>query len=1197
MDDIQPRDLTRTGLLTRPGVLAIVRTPSGGVEGVDPEGMEPFVIVSSDGSVLAFNGHVDLGTGIRTALAQIVAEELDVAFDRVTMILGDTALTPDQGPTIASETIQITSVPLRRAAAQARHVLVERAARRLDCAVADLAVDRGFVRRRDDAGHGLDYGDLVGNDTSLVALAEVADLKPTAENHIVGQSVPRVDLPTKAAGGLVYVHDMRVPGMLHGRVVRPPYAGVDAGDFVGRSLISVDEASIAHLPGIVAVVTIGDFVGIVAEREEQAEAAMRALRVEWVPPPPLPDLGDLAGALAANPSTPRLLLDRGDVDAGLARAATRLTRRYVWPYQLHASIGPSCAVAMLDGARMRVWSGTQNPLPLRADLALLLDMTPTDVEVIRMEAAGCYGRNCADDVSADAALLARAVGRPVRVQLTRDQEHAWEPKGAAQSMEVDGGLDGAGAVTAYDFQTRYPSNLATNLLLLLTGKVAPEPMPSQMGDRTAIGPYEYENKRIVCHDMAPIVRASWFRGVSSLPNTFAHESWIDEAAAAAGVDPVEYRLRYLADPRGRELVKTLAAKVGWAPGVAPRLTRGDDGLMHGRGFAYALYVHSKFPGYGAAWAAWVADVTVDPGTGEVTLQRVSVAQDSGLMINPEGVRHQIQGNVIQSTSRVLKEEVTFTDIAVQSREWGGYPLATFAELPVIDVTLVPPPDDSPMGVGESASVPSAAAIANAIFDATGVRFRELPFTSDRVLAGLRAAGVATVPTPTPMLAAVATARPSMWSKLKPVAFAAVGAIGALGAISSPWRSEIAPIARPDPSIYSAATIARGRSLAELGACIHCHTVEGGVPLAGGREIATPFGTIRSTNLTPDVETGIGGWSLDAFRRALREGLHRDGRHLYPAFPYTSFAKASDDDIQALYAYFMSETPVRAEARAPEMKFPFSLRGMVAGWNALYHRPAAFVPDPARDAQWNRGAYLVEGLGHCSACHTPRDLLGGEMTGTARYTGAVVNGWEAPALVASATTAVPWTEGDLYTYLRSGFSPRHGPAAGSMAPIVAGLKGLPDDDLRAMAHYLAALDPDRPSEVAVDAVVATREARAVGAAASARTVSKIGARLYEGACAVCHEQASGPPMFGVRPSLAVLSALTSDLPDNLVRTILEGARSSLSRDLGAMPAFADHLDDAQVVELVRYLRARFASEAGPWEDLPATVARVRRTTTR
>ena len=1170
-------NFTRTNLLTRPGILAVVRG-----DGDDPERREPFVVVGADGMVLAFNGHVDLGTGVRTALTQIVAEELDVSFSAVTMILGDTALTPDQGPTIASETIQITAVPLRCAAAQARRELLARAAHRLGAA--QLTVENGIVRAD---GAAISYAELVGNATTWLTLDETTPVKPVWEHRLVGTSIPRVDLPAKAAGSLVYIHDLRLPGMLHGRVVRPPYAGVDAGPFVGRSLIAVDRASVAHIPGLVAVVTEGDFVGIVAEREEQAEAAMKALRVDWRPVPRLPDLGDLANALSAHPSTPRVLLDRGDVEGGLARAAKRLTGRYVWPYQMHASIGPSCAVAHESEGRLRVWSGTQNPQRLRDDICLLSGLPPTVVEIIRMEAAGCYGRNGADDVSADAALLARAVGAPVRVQLTREQEHLWEPKGAAQLVDIDGGVDAMGDVTAYKLDTRYPSNMATNLALLLTGRVSSEPEVAQMGDRTAIGPYEYDNKRIVCHDMAPIVRASWFRGVSALPNTFAHECWIDEAASEAGADPIEYRLRYLQDPRGRELVKTLAAKVGWEAGVAPRRRRDEYGRLIGRGFAYALYVHSTFPGYGAAWAAWVADVAVDTNTGEVTLSRVSVAQDSGLMINPEGIKHQIHGNVIQSTSRVLKEEVTFTDLAVQSRDWGGYPLLTFPELPAIDVTLTPPPDDAALGVGESASVPSAAAIANAIFDATGVRFREPPFTPERVLRGLREAGLAGG---APALAPPSPIRETRWAKLKPVAYAAFGAVATLAIFTAPWRPSLAPIARPDPSIYSQATLDKGRVLAELGGCVHCHTVEGGGRLSGGRLIETPFGRLWSTNLTPDVATGLGGWSFEAFRRALREGVSRDGHRLYPAFPFPSFAKASDDDITSLYAYLMSQPAVNSPSRAAHLRFPYSLRPLNALWNALYHDASPFVPDLNQTAQWNRGAYLVEGIGHCSACHSPRDALGGEISGS-RFSGGFVNGWEAPALIGA---VIPWTEDDLLMYLRTGFSPRHGAAGGSMAPIVAALRGLPDADLQAIAAYLVSLDPKRPGEHEAAQAAEMRETRAAAASSDARVQYPAGARLYEGACAVCHEPGVGPPTFGVRPSLAVSSALASERPDNLIRTVLEGAHSALSRDLGAMPAFAEAFDDSQIAALTRYLRARFASEAPAWRDPGAEAARIRAT---
>src|SRR5437762_9200493 len=412
-------------------------------------------------------------------------------------------------------------------------------------------------------------------------------------------------------------------------------------------------------------------------------------------------------------------------------------RTYVWPYQMHGSIGPSCAVADYQEGHVRLWSGTQNPHILRADLALLLRRPETDIDVVRLEAAGCDGRNCADDVSADAVLLSRAVGRPVRVQLTREQEHAWKPKGAAQLMDVKGGLRADGTVAGYDFATRYPSNGAPILALLLTGAVAPVPPVFDMGDRTAIPPYDYENIRVIAHDMPPIVRASWLRGVSALPNTFAHESYIDELATEAGVDPIEYRLRYLRDPRGIDLVNAVAERAGWTPRPRRKKSVAEGDILRGRGFAYALYVHSKFPGYGAAWSAWVADVAVDKRTGDVSVTRVVAGQDSGLMINPDGVRHQIHGNVIQSTSRALMEEVSFDRTSVTAREWGAYPIIKFPEVPEIDVLMLPRQDQPPLGVGESASVPSAAAIANAIYDATGVHFRELPFTPERSLRALR----------------------------------------------------------------------------------------------------------------------------------------------------------------------------------------------------------------------------------------------------------------------------------------------------------------------------------------------------------------------------------------------------------------------------------------------------------------------------
>ncbi|MCK1401523.1 molybdopterin-dependent oxidoreductase [Bradyrhizobium sp. 4] len=1160
------------------GSLVVVRT-------VDECTSETFVRITASGSVTAYNGHVDLGTGIRTALGQIVAEELDVSFARVVLVLGDTAVVPNQGATIASETIQITAVPLRKAAAQARHFLIARAAERLELPVADLRIEDGLVRGHDNRS--VSYGELIGGETIRLELADGVAVKPVGDYAIVGQSMPRVDLPAKATGELTFVHDIRMPGMLHGRVVRPPYAGVDAGPFVGTSLISVNESSVRGIPGIIAVVRIGDFVGIVAEREENVIRAAEQLAVSWRPTPELTDLADVETALRANPSTPRTLIDKGDVDAAIAGAAKPMQRTYVWPYQMHASIGPSCAVADFQDGNIRVWSGTQNPHLLRADLSLLIERPESEIEVIRLEAAGCYGRNCADDVTADALLLSRAVGRPVRVQLTREQEHAWEPKGAAQLIDVNGGLNAEGGVAAYDLATRYPSNAAPTLALLLTGRISPKADVLQMGDRTAIPPYDYDHMRVVAHDMAPIVRASWFRGVSALPNTFAHESYIDEAASEAGVDPIEYRLRYLRDQRAVDLVHAVAERAGWTP--RPVREEKDGEIVHGRGFAYALYVHSKFPGYGAAWSAWVTDVAVNKSTGDVSVTRVVAGQDSGLMINPDGVRHQIHGNVIQSTSRALMEEVSFERGAVAAREWGAYPIIPFPDVPKIDVLLLPRPDQPPLGVGESASVPSAAAIANAIFDATGVRFREPPFTPERILNGLHGGAPATPQA----LPAPATPQPSrIWENpfakragiFATIAAVCTAAIG-IGAALLPGRA-IAPIARPDPSVYSAATIARGQQLAALGNCAECHTMIGGALNAGGRALETPFGTIYATNITPDVETGIGAWSYPAFERAMRDGLHRDGRQLYPAFPYTHFAKTGDADMQALYAYLMAQPPVRAPAAANALAFPFNLRPLLAGWNALFHQTREFKPDPAKSDVWNRGAYLVEGLGHCSGCHSPRNALGAEQR-SAYLAGGFAEGWEAPPLTSLSHAPIPWSEDELFAYLRTGHSRYHGVAAGPMAPIVRDLKALPDQDIRAMAVYLNSFN-DTATE-APDALAARLES-----ATQVTIASSTGARLYQGACAVCHE-VGGLPLFGSRPSLALNSNLHSVTSDNLVQIILHGIAEPVSSDLGYMPAFKNSMSDAQVEELVTFLRKQFAPDRPAWTGVKETIARVRAAT--
>ncbi len=960
--------------------------------------------------------------------------------------------------------------------------------------------------------------------------------------------------------------------MLHGRVVRPPYAGIDSGEFIGKSLEAVDRASLDGIPGIRAVVVERDFVGIVAEREEHAVEAALKLKVRWKAWRTSSDLGDINAALRAHPAQQRRLFEQGDVDTALKASATRLDCSYVWPYQMHGSIGPSCAVADASDARITIWSGTQNPHTLRADIALLIGVPQERIDVIRLEAAGCYGRNCADDVSADAVLLSRAVGAPVRVALSREQEHLWEPKGAAQIMDVSGALGPNGALAAYDFQTRYPSNAAPTLALLLTGRLPPLAATLQMGDRTAIPAYDYENMRVTAYDMPPIVRAAWLRGVSALPNVFAHESFIDELAHQAGEDPVAFRLRHLNDQRAAELVKATAERAGWEAHVGPKAQdQKATETVRGRGFAQARYVHGDWPGVGAAWSAWVADVAVNRATGEVTVTRVVVGQDTGMMINPAGVEHQIHGNVVQSTSRVLKEEVSFSETtAVASREWGSYPILTFPELPLVDVLLMDRQREAPLGAGESASVPSAAAIVNAVYDATGVRFRELPLTPERVLTGLGR------PLPSPHRQPSSARRWAFWASLGSLF---VG-LTTFASVAWPIRLGIAPIDRPDPAAYSAATIEKGRRLAALGGCALCHTAKDGLPYAGGLALHTPFGIVMTTNITPDPDTGIGNWSYPAFERAMRDGIHRDGRHLYPAFPYPNFATATEADLQALYAFLMTQPAISQANKPSRLVFPVNIRPLLAVWNLLFNRTDGQETEPARSALWNRGRYLVDGLGHCSACHSPRNALGAERAGSAYLSGGTAEGWDAPALTRVSSAPIPWSEADFYAYLRTGTSAHHGTASGPMAPMIEELKQLPDDDIRAMASYLGSLNDALPTAEATTSAqrIITSTATSMGGAT---------ARLYEGACAVCH-QPGGAPLANRGPALGLSSKLHAASPANFLRLLLEGGGHAS----GSMPGFAASLDDRQIVDLTRYVRSRFAPGQPEWNGVDAALKSIR-----
>jgi nicotinate dehydrogenase subunit B len=742
--EIARRDLLRGAGYLGAGYLLVAVPLSSSLRAAEPLGPWPKTIpddridswlaVKADGSVTCFTGRVDLGTGVRTALAQIVADELDVDLERVTMVMGDTSRTPDQGTTSGSNTIQKEAIPIRHAAADARQMLMKLASDRLGIPVSDLRAASGIITSG-RAGKSISYGELIGDKRFDLRASGRARTKKPSEYTVVGKSVPRGDIAAKATGSFTFVHDVRRPGMLHARVIRPPSTGSETA--IGASLLSVDMNSVRHIPGIVKVVRIEDFLGVVAEREENAARAANELKVEWKPWSAMPDFAKLEPVLREHPSKPRLLREEGDIRSALANAAIELSATYVWPYQLHASIGPSCAVAEFSDNKLTIWSATQSPHAIRREAAELLAMPEEAVRVIHAAGAGCYGLNCADDVSLDAALLSKAVGRPVRVQLTREQEQGWEPKGAAQLMDVRGSLDGNGRITGYQFTTKCFSGRAETLAHYLTDARAAKPVVLAQGDRNAVPPYAgIPNLQVSVLDLVPPLRAARMRGVASLPNSFAHECFIDELAAAAGVDPLKFRLDRLNDPRAVGVLTAAAKKADWQPRAARKPDRAPGAIAKGRGVAYARYTHGDYPGYGAAFTAWIADVEVDLGSGGVRVTRVVVAQDAGLMVNPKGVELGVRGTVIQSVSRALMEEVRFDNAGVTSLDFRSYPIATFKDVPDIHVVLLERPDDPPLGVGEAASVPSAAAIANAIFDATGARVRQVPFTPHRIKAAL-----------------------------------------------------------------------------------------------------------------------------------------------------------------------------------------------------------------------------------------------------------------------------------------------------------------------------------------------------------------------------------------------------------------------------------------------------------------------------
>jgi CO/xanthine dehydrogenase Mo-binding subunit len=701
--------------------------------------VDAFLAIDARGRCTVYSGKVDLGTGTDTALRQIVAEELDLPLSRIGLITGDTALTPDQGSTWGSLTIQLGGMQLRNAAATARQALIAEAAKKLGVNADQLTVADGAIS---GGGKKTSYAELIGGKTFSLKLdhAKPAAPKDPKTHKVVGKSVARVDIPDKVTGKFTYMQDFRVPGMLHGRVVRPPA--------VGSKLESVDENSIKGIAGVVKVVREGNFLGVVARSEWAAIKAARDIKATWSKSETLPDQSKLwehvrGSKVAVNEITS----STGNVGAALATlGAKTFSATYDFAIHIHGSIGPSCAIAEFRDGKLTSWSASQATHNLRKQLAAMFSIDVANVRCIYVEGAGCYGRNGHEDAAADAALLARAVGKPVRVQWSRADEHGWEPKGPPTLIDMRGAMDEKGNVTAWDSEFFIPQQTPGGFFVplvaaTLTGMPAANHIaPGNIFQNSAIG-YRFPSVRTVCHRLETTpFRPSWIRTPGRMQNTYANECFMDELAAAAKADPIEFRRKYLDpnDKRGLEVLDRLVALAKWEQRPSPQGAAGPalaaaSNVAKGRGVTYVKYELVR------TYVGAVAEVEVDRTTGEIRVPKFYVVHDCGQIINPDGLKNQIEGNVIQTVSRTLIEELKFNRSHVTSLDWQSYPILTFPQVPEIVMDLVDRPNERPWGAGEPAAAIVPSAISNAVFDAIGVRLRSVPYTPDKVKAALKGA--------------------------------------------------------------------------------------------------------------------------------------------------------------------------------------------------------------------------------------------------------------------------------------------------------------------------------------------------------------------------------------------------------------------------------------------------------------------------
>jgi CO/xanthine dehydrogenase Mo-binding subunit len=691
--------------------------------------VDAFFAIGADGRVTLYCGKVDLGTGLRAAIPQIAAEELGVDLAQIDLITGDSALTPDQGATAGSTGIARGGVQIRRAAATARQALLQLASKKLNFPVADLDIAHGVVSPKSGdskaGGAGITFANLVADQKLELKIDPKAPLKDPKTYLLVGKPLARPDVPAKCTGMFPYVHNFTLPGMLHGRTIRPPA--------IGATLVSVDDSGLKDLKGV-RVVRIKDFLGVVAEDEWTCVRAQRALKAQWSEWSGLPEQARLAEVVRG--------MDVSHVEALPAKASTvapaagakSLKATYFWPMQSHASLGPSCAVADVRDGEATVWTASQATHRFAEVFAKMLGMPQGKVRMIYLDGAGCYGMNGHDDAAADAALLSRAVGKPVRVQWMREDEHGWDPKGPPQLLDLAGTVNPDGKIVEWRVDMWVPEATRGLPNVPLLGPVAAG-IAQTPGLSTGLLTQNAETgydapAAVTIHWLkdSPL-RPSNIRAPGKVANSLAVEGFVDELAAVAGLDALDIRMRSLSDPRGVEVLKRAAQMMNWQarPSPAPAAS---GGIARGRGIAYVHYKQQE------NYVAMGMEVAVDRASGKIRVERVVCAHDCGQMINPDGVKAQVEGCIIQTLSRALYEEVKFDKSRVTSTDWLSYPIMRFSEVPKLEIALIDRPSEPPLGAGEAATAPVAAALANAVFDATGARLRIAPFTPDRVKAAL-----------------------------------------------------------------------------------------------------------------------------------------------------------------------------------------------------------------------------------------------------------------------------------------------------------------------------------------------------------------------------------------------------------------------------------------------------------------------------